>query len=250
MTVAIANQKGGTGKTTTAVTIGAALAEMGRRVLIVDLDPQANATTALGVDYTELALSLADVLEGDCVAREACLACQTNLTLLPAHPTDLASVARHLAPERGDQLRIREILEPLAGDYDFIILDCPPALSLLTIGALIAADGVLVPVPTEFLSLEGVAQLLDTVDVVRDRFNADLHVLGLLAVRHEARTIAGRQVYKLLRDFGVPVFASTIRRSVVVSTAPGAGLPLAQYDPAADAARDYRAAAQEVLRCA
>jgi chromosome partitioning protein len=246
--IAVANQKGGSGKTSTSVNVGAALAECGCRVLIVDCDAQANATVSLGLDYGELEYSLADVLEG-LPPEKACLTCQTcpNLFVLPSHPNDLSATARNLSPERGDQFRLKEALASLTSKYDFIFIDCPPSLSILTISALVAADAVLVPVPTEFLSLEGVAQLLDTVDVIRRRFNETLAVLGLLAVRYETRPRGAQVVLSRLADFGVPVFQAKVRKTVSISDAPGAGLPVTLYDPSSRGAVDYRSVAQEVL---
>lgn len=260
MIIAVANQKGGSGKTTTAVNLGAALAEMGKRVLLVDCDPQANATVALGVDYDLAPSSLADVLEGlpllearlTCQAGQASQTGETSaapggLWLVPAHPEELATVARRLSAERGDQLILKAKLAPIADQFDFVLLDCPPSLSLLTIAALIAADAILVPVPTEFLSLEGVAQLLDTVDVIKERFNPALRVLGLLAVRYEQRPRGAQVVLERMATLGVPVFETRIRKTVSLSDAPGAGLPVTLYDPTSRGAQDYRAAAQEVL---
>lgn len=247
-TIAIANQKGGSGKTVTTVNVGAALAELGKRILIVDCDPQANATVALGVDYADAEYTFADVLEGTSI-KMACLACQTcqGLFIVPSHPHEVATASRSLSAEHGDQLRIREALKDTAADYDFVLLDCPPSLSILTISALIAADAVLVPVPTEFLSLEGVAQLVDTVDVIRRRFNASLRIMGLLPVRYESRPRGAQVVLSRLAEFGVPVFSTCVRKTVAIADAPGAGLPVTVYDSSSRGAADYRAVAQEVL---
>ena len=246
--IAVANQKGGSGKTSTSINVGAALADLGCRVLVVDCDPQANATVSLGVDYAELEYSLADLLEGSTVdaTRLACQACP-NLMLLPADPNHLAAAARNLSAERGDQFRLKEALAALSADFDFVLIDCPPSLSILTISALIAADAVLVPVPTEFLSLEGVAQLLDTVDVIRQRFNPELQVLGLLPVRYEVRPRGAQVVLSRLSEFGVPVFETKVRKTVTISDAPGMGLPVTVYDPSSRGAADYRAVAKEVM---
>jgi chromosome partitioning protein len=244
--IAVANQKGGTGKTTTAVNTCAALAELSQRVLLVDCDPQANATVSLGVDYEQVHLSLAEVLDGQAPRLDA-LQSVYGLTLLPSHPHALASVARGLSAERGDQMRLRESLAPLVGEFDFVFLDSPPTLSLLTIAALTAASEVLIPVPTEFLSLEGVAQLLDTVQVVKRRFNPGLRVLGILPVRYESRPTGAQVVLERLGSFEVPVFEARVRKSVRISDAPGAGMPVTVYDGRSTAAEDYRAAAREVL---
>jgi len=244
--IAVANQKGGTGKTATAVNIGAALAELGQRVLLVDCDPQANATVSLGVDYEQVSLSVAEVLNGEPARLDRLLSVH-GLSLLPSHPHALASVARSLSAERGDQMRLRESLASLLREFDFVFLDCPPTLSLLTIAALTAATEVLIPVPTEFLSLEGVAQLLDTVEVVTRRFNPGLRVLGILPVRYESRPTGAQVVLRRLGSFEVPVFEAKVRKSVRISDAPGAGMPVTVYDGRSSAAEDYRAAAREVL---
>lgn len=255
MILAITNQKGGTAKTTTAVNLSAAVAERGLRVLLVDADPQGNATVALGVDAERVAFTLADVLGGAPITEacltsltsQACLTSQTRLFLLPSHPDAVGAAAARLSAERGDQLILREALSPLANDFACILIDCPPSLSLLTIAALIAADQVLVPTPTEFLSLEGVAQLLDTVDVIRDRFNPHLSVMGLLPVRHEARPRGSQAVLERLHQFGVPVLRTIIRKNVHLSDAAGAGQPVIEYDSASRGAEDHRALAEEVL---
>lgn len=247
--IAVANQKGGSGKTSASINVGAALAELGRRVLVVDADPQANATVSLGVDYADIEHSLADLLDDRdmCLTSLACQACP-NLYLIPSHPNDLSAAARNLSAERGDQFRLKEALSKSAADYDFVLIDCPPSLSILTISALIAADAVLVPVPTEFLSLEGVAQLLDTVDVIRRRFNPGLEVLGLLPVRYESRPRGAQVVISRLAEFGVPVFRARVRKTVAISDAPGTGLPVTTYDPSSRGAADYREVAKEVLQ--
>lgn len=244
--IALANQKGGTGKTTCTVNIGAALAALGQRVLVVDCDPQANATVSLGIDYDEAPVSLAEVLDG-AEARMDALVPAHGLYLLPSHPNALASVARGLSAERGDQLRLREALAPLFSSFDYVLLDCPPTLSILTLAALVAATELLVPVPTEFLSLEGVAQLLETVEVIQRRFNPRLRVLGLLPVRYESRPTSPRVVMERMEAFGVPLFASRVRKSVRIADAPGAGMPVLQYDPRSAAAEDYMAVAKEVI---
>lgn len=251
--IAVANQKGGSGKTSASINVGAALAELGCRVLVVDCDPQANATVSLGVDYAELEYSLADLLDGTGadltslarLARQACQACP-NLYLIPSSPNDLSAAARNLSAERGDQFRLKEALAGISDEFDFVLIDCPPSLSILTISALIAADAVLVPVPTEFLSLEGAAQLLDTVDVIRQRFNPRLAVLGLLPVRYESRPRGAQVVLERLGDFRVPVFETRVRKTVTISDAPGTGLPVTLYDPTSRGAADYRAVAKEV----
>lgn len=257
MIVAIANQKGGTGKTTSAVNLAACLALRRHAVLVVDCDPQANATTALGIDHTVLTRSLADVLTGTPIA--ACIVdvgsilstpnaqdAHGTLHLLPAHHTALANAENSLNTEVGDQFLLREALTGIAEQYDVMLLDCPPSLSGLTISALIAADAVLIPAPCEFFALEGAAQLARTVSLIQARFNPSLRIIGVLPVTYDGRRVVTQVVLGMFEDAGMPLLASRIHATVRVTESQGAGRPLCTYDPRSRAAEDYAAAAIEL----
>ncbi len=244
--VAVANQKGGVGKTTTAINLGAALARRGRRVLVVDLDPQANATSGLGVAKEppgtyEL---LIEGVEARSVVRPTS---EAGLDVIPSR-SDLAGAEVELVAMMAREFRLRRALEPIAGAYDYIFVDCPPSLGLLTVNALTAADEVLVPVQCEYLALEGLSHLMGTVDLVRRHLNGGLRVSGLLLTMYDARTNLSQQVVDEVRAHFPQTFATVIPRNVRVSEAPSHGLPLCAYDPRSAAARAYEALADEVLQ--
>jgi len=245
--VAVANQKGGTGKTTTVVNLGVALGEAGQRVLVVDADPQCNATMWLGVDYSAVTPSTADVFLDGMEVGETVVSTAFGVDLAPA-TVDLAAAEMELAsrPDRGTILRAA--LRGVGRRYDQILLDCPPGLGLLTVNGLAAADELIVPVPTEALGLEGVGQLQETVSRVRRQLNRRLRVLGLLATRYDQRERVAQEVVERLRsDYGEPVFTTVIRRNVRLSEAPAFQEPITRYSPQSRGAQDYRALAQEVL---
>lgn len=242
----LVNQKGGVGKTTTAINLGAALAQRGRAVLIVDLDPQANATSGLGVAKEppgtyEL---LIEGVEARSVVRATS---QPGLEII-ASRSDLAGAEVELVPMMAREFRLRRALEPLAGAYDYVFVDCPPSLGLLTVNALAAADEVLVPVQCEYLALEGLSHLMNTVELVRRHLNSGLRVSGLLLTMYDARTNLSQQVVDEVRAHFPQTFATVIPRNVRVSEAPSHGLPLCAYDPRSAAARAYEALAGELLQ--
>jgi chromosome partitioning protein len=243
---AIANQKGGVGKTTTAVNVGACIAEAGCDTLIVDVDPQANATVALGIDRHEQP-GLYDVLCGDADASAAIRETPVQgLKLLPAGP-GLAGATVELPRTDGSSRRVREVLAPVRDHFSYLLLDCPPSLGPLTVAALVAADRVIVPVQTEYFALEGLAGLLDTLGLVQRELNPRLTVAGMLLTMQDERTNLGRDVEREVRThFPDLVFETVIPRNVRVGEAPSFGLPVTHHDPHCAGSAAYFALAKEV----
>jgi chromosome partitioning protein len=247
--LAVANQKGGVGKTTTAVNLGAALAELGYRVLVVDLDPQGNATTGLGINGRNLESSVYDVIMND-VGIEDCVEPTSlkNLFVVPA-TIDLAGAEIELVPAFSRELKLRRALDDVRDDYDFTLIDCPPSLGLLTVNGLAAADAVLVPIQCEYYALEGLGQLLRNVALVRSNLNPTLDVGGIVLTMYDARTKLADQVEQEVRDhFGAKVYRSVVPRTVRLSEAPSFGQPIIVFDPTSRGAIAYRELAKEVSR--
>jgi len=247
---ALANQKGGVGKTTTAVNLGAYLASSGQRVLLVDTDPQANATSSLGIDRQGLSHSTYDVLLNGVPAEKAILLTkQVRLDLLPS-TTELAGAEVELVGMMAREHRLSRALDPVQERYDYLLLDCPPSLGLLTINALAAArDGVLIPVQCEYLALEGLGHLLKTIYMVRDNLNPRLTIAGVVLTMFDTRTNLSKQVVdEVRRYFPAHVFETIIPRTVRLSEAPSYGETILSYAPDTAGALAYRALAQELLQ--
>jgi chromosome partitioning protein len=245
--MAIANQKGGVGKTTTAVNLGAALAELGYRVLVVDLDPQGNATTGLGVNARNLDTSIYDVILHD-VPIEDCIEPTNlrNLFLVPA-TIDLAGAEIELVPAFSRELRLKRAIGSVLGDFDFLLIDCPPSLGLLTVNALAAAQEVAVPIQCEYYALEGLGQLLNNIERVRANLNPGLNVTTIIMTMYDARTRLAEQVVdEVRRHFGDRVCRSVVPRTVRLSEAPSFGQPIVVFDPTSRGATAYRELAKEV----
>ena len=247
--IAVANQKGGVGKTTTAVNLGACLADLGYRTLIVDLDPQGNASTGLGINTRELAVSMYDVLLND-TPLEDCIegASVRNLFVAPAS-LDLAGAEIELVPAFSRELRLRTALEEVQADYDVVLIDCPPSLGLLTVNALAAATEVLVPIQCEYYALEGLGQLVHNVELVRSRLNRTLEISAIVLVMYDARTRLAEDVANEVRThFGAKVCRTVVPRTVRLSEAPSFGQPIIVFDPSSRGAIAYRELAKEVSR--
>ena len=246
-TLAVANQKGGVGKTTTAVNLGAALAELDYRVLVVDLDPQGNATTGLGINGRNLDASIYDVILHD-VPIEDVIEPTTlrNLFVVPA-TIDLAGAEIELVPVFSRELRLRKALEPVVGDFDFVLIDCPPSLGLLTVNGLAAATEVAVPIQCEYYALEGLGQLLRNVGLVQTNLNGDLEVSTIILTMYDARTKLAEQVADEVRQyFGDRVCRNVVPRTVRLSEAPSFGQPIIVFDPSSRGSIAYRELAKEV----
>lgn len=246
----IANQKGGVGKTTTAINLGTALAAIGERVLLVDLDPQGNASTGLGIEARARKLSAFDVLMGETTISDAAVATDVpRVSIVPA-TMDLLGAEITLAAQRDRTHRLKTAIDSLPeGSYSYILIDCPPSLNLLTVNAMAAADGVLVPLQCEFFALEGLSQLLKTVEQVRGTINPDLEIQGVVLTMFDPRNNLASQVIRDVRQFlGPKVFETVIPRNVRVSEAPSYGKPVLLYDLKCAGSQAYLKLASEIIQ--
>jgi chromosome partitioning protein len=247
--IAMANQKGGVGKTTSAINLAAAMAERGDSVLLVDFDPQGGCGIGLGIEPSSLELSIYNaLLDRNCRVEEVVAETSVeNLDLLPSN-IDLAAAELVLVQEVAREQTLMRVLAPLRPQYDWIIIDCPPSLGLLTINALTAADGVIVPVECQYYALRGVALLMDSIERIRERLNPRLQIDGVLATMFDARTLHGQEVMDRIRDaFGSKLFDTVIRKTIRFAEAPVAGESIISYAPTSTGAVAYRTLAQEVM---
>jgi chromosome partitioning protein len=247
-TISVANQKGGVGKTTTVLNLGSALQKEGKRVLLVDLDPQAALSTSLAVPVARLPVTVYQVLLAQIPILRAIRHSPAGLDLVPAN-IDLAAAEIELAAELGRERILAEALQPVTGQYDFILVDCPPSLGLLTINALVAAGEVLIPLQCEYLAMKGMNLLLRTIDRVKAKLNPDLEVAGILVTMYNTRTVHAQEVLEEVRTaFGGKVFPMVVRTSVRFKEAPAAGQSILDYAALHEGAAAYRALAKELLR--
>jgi chromosome partitioning protein len=246
--LAVVNQKGGVGKSTTSVNLAATLGDLGERVLLIDLDPQGNATSGFGLNRNQRELCIYNALLGDTPLQEIIEPVEVeNVFVVPA-TIQLAGAEIELVSAFSRETRLRQILEPVASEFDFVIIDCPPSLGLLTINALTAADGLLIPIQCEYYALEGLSKLLDSVRLVRTHLNTRLDVFGAVMTMYDARTRLSQQVVTEVRDFlDDKVFETLIPRSVRLSEAPSFGQPITLYEPNGRGAEAYRNLAKEVM---
>ena len=247
--IAVANQKGGVGKTTTSINFSVSLAAARRRVLLIDLDPQGNSTMGSGVDKSSLALSNYEVLMDEAKLQEVSIHVEhSNYTLAPANG-DLTGAEVGLLDEIGRELRLRHALRTVSDLYDYVVIDCPPALNMLTVNALAAANSVMIPVQCEYYALEGLSALLGTIEKIRRILNPELQVDGLLRTMYDSRNnLSGQVSQQLIKHFGDKVYSTVIPRNVRLAEAPSHGLPALLYDRNSSGALAYLALAGEVLR--
>ena len=246
--IAFANQKGGVGKTTSAVNVAASLGILGKKVLLVDLDPQGNTTSGVGISKKMLKHSMRDVLIRHMPPEQAIL--QTafeNLSVLPAN-ISLAGCEFDLYEQENSEFQIREMLSPLRDQFDYIVIDCPPSLGMLTVNAMAASDGVIIPMQCEFYALEGLSQLMITVSRIKQHYNSALNITGILVTMHNSRLLLSIQVInELKKHYADKLFSTTISRNVKLSEAPGFGVPVYYHDKRSKGAEEYLAVAKELL---
>jgi chromosome partitioning protein len=246
--IAIANQKGGVGKTTTAINLSACLAEAGQRVLAVDFDPQGNATSGLGFEKGYMSKTVYELLMGECEINECVIKeVQKNLDILPSD-VDLSGAEIELLDQSDKESKLRKELEKVENEYDFIIVDCPPSLNLLTINALTAADTVLVPIQCEYYALEGLSQIIQTVDLVKKKLNPKLELEGVVFTMYDARTNLSLEVVENVKNYlKGTIYKTIIPRNVRLAEAPSHGMPINLYDNRSAGAESYRMLAAEVI---
>ena len=245
--ISFCNQKGGVGKTTSAVNVAASLGILGYKVLLIDLDPQGNATSGVGISKKTLKASINDVILGDVTAAEAIRTTDfENLDIIPANIA-LAGAEYNLYEDGGNERIIKEALEPIKDNYDYIIVDCPPSLSMLTVNSMVASDGIVIPMQCEFYALEGLSQLTVTVNKIKQNFNPKLNITGLLITMYNGRLLLSMQVInELKKHYSDRIFETKITRGVKVSEAPGFGMPVYYHDKKSKGAIEYLSVAKEL----
>ena len=247
-TIAIANQKGGVGKTTTSINLSACLAAKEKKVLVIDTDPQGNTTSGLGVDKHHLDCTIYDLILGECSIEESVIVTDfDNLYLIPSN-VDLAGAEIELIGVQNKEFIVQKAVNQIRDDYDFIIIDCPPSLNMLTINAMTTADTILVPIQCEYYALEGLSQLIHTINLVKERLNPDLDMEGVVFTMYDARTNLSLQVVENVKNnLHQKIYKTIIPRNVRLAEAPSHGLPITEYDTKSAGAESYRLLAEEVM---
>ena len=246
--IALANQKGGVGKTTTTMNLGASLATLEKSVLIVDADPQANASSGLGVNIKEVESSLYECIVNKADVRDAIYTTDIdNLDIIPSHIDLVGAEIEMLNMENREKI-LRQLLEPIRADYDYILIDCSPSLGLITVNALSAADSVIIPVQCEYFALEGISKLLNTIKIVKNKLNPSLEIEGFLLTMYDSRLRLANQIYdEVKRHFQELVFKTVIQRNVKLSESPSHGLPVILYDADSTGSKNHLALAKEII---
>ena len=247
--IAIANQKGGVGKTTTSINLSACLAELGKKVLVIDLDPQGNTTSGFGIDKEEIENTVYELMLGECSIRESMTKVENteHLSLIPSN-VNLAGAEIELLGINEKEYILKNAVDYIRDDYDFIIIDCPPSLNMLTVNAMTTADSILVPIQCEYYALEGISQLIHTIDLVQERLNSNLRIDGVVFTMYDARTNLSSDVVDTVKEnLNATVYQTIIPRNVRLAEAPSHGLPINLYDSKSSGAESYRNLAKEII---